>query len=329
MLIDSIVGFVGFISMVVGWFNSDLDDINRGSMRFTYLVGRDGNDMSGAGAWYPRAFARSTSGTWVGKAARSGRLESNEQKHVDALLSRNEEIDYLKITYWSKDALCLAVVSWAPPSTTHNYKLRAGMVTGDIFRLCGYDWNHSGQGIATNDGGFTYVSCAWMAIDRGFTKSFDLNLGVMGNHFIGNFKNSNLCGLGIAFERGDERVPRDPMKRSLSSPSEHIAAFGNKLRVHKDLSAIELCDSPTSWGSSFLSLDEGILCDMSTKTKIPICKVGETGGCFVYEKPRVNGRNAYSTKRDVYVKGSTMKYNATYFVVSDANGKILDDGQGY
>lgn len=162
----------------------------------------------------------------------------------------------------------------------------------------------------------------------------------MGNHFIGNYKNSNLCGLGTGIERGDNRVPQDPSlsevpqdlslsKRSLPSPNEHIAVFGNKLRVHKDLSAIELCDSPTSWGSSFLSLDEGILCDMSTKTKIPICKVGETVGCFVYETPRANGRSAYSTKRDVYVKGSTMKYNATYFVISDANGKILDDGKGF
>lgn len=93
--------------------------------------------------------------------------------HVDAPLRCNEEIDYVRFTYWSKDALCLAAASWAPPSTTHNYKLRAGMVTGDIFRLCEYDWNHSGQGISTRDGGYTQISCAWLAYDRGFTKAFN------------------------------------------------------------------------------------------------------------------------------------------------------------
>ncbi|KAG0196198.1 hypothetical protein BGX28_010429, partial [Mortierella sp. GBA30] len=116
-----------------------------------------------------------------------------------------------------------------------------------------------------------------------------------------------------------------PRKRSLPAPDEHVAAFGNQVRVHKSLSAIELCDSPTSWGSSFFSIEEGVFCDMSTKTKVPLCKAGETEGCFVYEKPIVNGRGGYSTKRYVGVRGSTVKYNATYFVTSDENGRVIDD----
>ncbi|KAG0015402.1 hypothetical protein BGZ80_009884 [Entomortierella chlamydospora] len=105
MVIDSILGYIGFVSMVVGWFHSDVDDINCGSMRFTYLAGRDGEGLSEAGGWSPKAFARSTSGTWVGRATANGRFESNSQKHIDAPLRHNEEIDYLRFTYWSNDAL--------------------------------------------------------------------------------------------------------------------------------------------------------------------------------------------------------------------------------
>ncbi|KAF9962770.1 hypothetical protein BGZ70_007892 [Mortierella alpina] len=124
-----------------------------------------------------------------------------------------------------------------------------------------------------------------------------VNLEIMGHAFLKHHQGT-LCGVGLGLLKGhDGDVPGSPTMSSLPDTEEHIAAFGNQVRVHKDLSAIQLCDSPTSWGSSFLSLDEGIFCDMSTKTKIPICKAGETDGCFIYERPRVNGRGGYSTKR--------------------------------
>ncbi|KAI5357535.1 hypothetical protein Slin15195_G038960 [Septoria linicola] len=45
-------------------------------------------------------------------------------------------------------------------------------------------------------------------------------------------------------------------------------------------SAIELCNSPTSRGSDFVSVDEGVFCDMSTKTLHPLCSAKKTVGCF-------------------------------------------------
>ncbi|KAF9980754.1 hypothetical protein BGZ75_008020 [Mortierella antarctica] len=332
MLIDSIFGWISFYVTAVSWFTGD--NINNGVMRFTFLVGRDGTDLGRdlqqSSGRFPRLYVRSTSGRRVGEHWQTGTLESNQQKHVDVPLSQNEEVNYVTAIYAYTDALCVAVMSWAPPSTTHNYQARAGVITGDLFRLCGYDWNHSGQIMRNGVDPDTYASCGWVGTNRGFVNLLNLNLDVMGNHFVKKYKNTNLCGFGVGFQQGwNEGVPKAPFKRSLPTPEIHIAAFGNQVRVHKELSAIELCDSPTSWGSSFLSIKEGVFCDMSTKTKIPVCKVGETDGCFVYEKPRVNGRGGYSTKRNMYVKGSTMTYNATYFVISDESGKIVDDGKGH
>ena len=36
-----------------------------------------------------------------------------------------------------------------------------------------------------------------------------------------------------------------------------------------------------------------------------------------------------TTERNVGVRGSTMKYNATYFVTSDEDSRVVDDGEGY
>ncbi|KAF8924902.1 hypothetical protein BGZ47_003610, partial [Haplosporangium gracile] len=150
----------------------------------------------------------------------------------------------------------------------------------------------------------------------------------MAEGFIDDFKGKDLCYWGVSMSSG--RPSRPWQKRSLPSSDEHVAAFGNQVRVHKSLSAIELCDSLTSWGSSFFSIEEGVFCDMSTKTKVPLCKAGETEGCFVYEKPIVNGRGGYSTKRNVGIRGSTMKYNATYFVTSDGDvyEELLKSNEG-
>ncbi|KAG0333972.1 hypothetical protein BG004_000608 [Podila humilis] len=238
----------------------------------------------------------------------SGDLPDNSQKHVNVPLSHNEEINYVTATYANRDALCLALMSWAPPSTTNNYKERAGMITGDIFRLCGYSWNHSGQFISLEGRPSVHASCGWFGTDRGFLNLLNIILDVMGNHFLKGYANANLCGFGVGFQRAE--------MDQLHAPFKEIVAYFRETRR---------CLCPTSWGSSFLSIDGGIFCDMSTKTKIPICKVGETDGCFVYEKPRVNGRGGYSTKRNMYVKGSEIKYNATYIVLSDGTGRIVDD----
>ncbi|KAG0007227.1 hypothetical protein BGZ80_004921 [Entomortierella chlamydospora] len=331
--LDSILGYVGFISTLVGWFPTNPD---QGQVRIKYWAGRDGwnngFELKESGGELPKVDIRSTSNEWVGHGTMALQwIGSNDQRQVDVDMSKNQEINYLTFTHDGYDATCLALIGWTPNESIPNAERRKGYIIGDIFRLCGWAWNHSGQSVRiANTNKYQDVNCGWMVADKngrdGFVGLLNINLDVMGEHFIGDYKGKDLCFWGVGMASG--RYPR-PKKRSLHSPDEHAAAFGNQVRVHKSLSAIELCDSPTSWGSSFFSIEEGVFCDMSTKTKVPVCKAGETEGCFVYERPVVNGRGVYSTKRNVGIRGSTVKYNATYFVTRDENGRVLDDGKGH
>ncbi|KAF9962644.1 hypothetical protein BGZ70_008013 [Mortierella alpina] len=96
--------------------------------------------------------------------------------------------------------------------------------------------------------------------------------------------------------------------------------------------AIELCDSPTSWGRSMLSLQEGIFCDMATKTKVPICKT---------VRPQADDNNRYGKRSLSSVRGTATAVNVSQealaqtsyslecFVVSDINDTIFDDGSAF
>ena len=55
-------------------------------------------------------------------------------------------------------------------------------------------------------------------------------------------------------------------------------------------SAKELCNSPTSWGHSFVSVAEHLFCDMDQRKLWPLCGGGtnETrAGCFDHEKSKM------------------------------------------
>lgn len=45
-------------------------------------------------------------------------------------------------------------------------------------------------------------------------------------------------------------------------------------------SAIEVCESKSSWGPDFVSVTEGIFCDMCERRSYPLCSEKETGACF-------------------------------------------------
>ncbi|KAK4206570.1 hypothetical protein QBC37DRAFT_380961 [Rhypophila decipiens] len=66
-------------------------------------------------------------------------------------------------------------------------------------------------------------------------------------------------------------------------------------------SAVKLCDSDTSWGPSFVSLAEGMFCNMETRELLPLC-VGElTEGCFDVENAKAaSGQRARSVEGTGY-----------------------------
>ncbi|KAF9153385.1 hypothetical protein DFQ26_000591 [Actinomortierella ambigua] len=309
-------------------------DLNSGSLTFRVWVGRDrtneGGTLSEAGGQIPEVQVWDTANKFHGQYYGSKWVKSNEQFTGNLPLFRTSQIGNIWLLMRSsygarKDAICLATFSWQasdniPPSGAAN----SGVVPGDMLYLCGYAWNYSGQEM--NGRG---IRCGWLDADNTGPNSayfVNINTGVMGREGINYHKDSHLCGLGIGVASdGGNR------KRAIEGDiAAHQKAFGNRARVHKSLSAIALCDSPTSWGSSFYSIDEGVFCDMSTKTKYQICEANSTKPCAAYEKTL---KRDGSSKIVIQNPGARSfakpkEFVAEYFTITDLNGTVIDDGTG-
>lgn len=77
------------------------------------------------------------------------------------------------------------------------------------------------------------------------------------------------------FKRGLESSKARASKRNTNPQPSHliVSKFDNQ-------SAAELCGSDQSYGPDFVSVAEGIFCDMSAKEAWPLCGAGIAHGCF-------------------------------------------------
>jgi hypothetical protein len=67
---------------------------------------------------------------------------------------------------------------------------------------------------------------------------------------------------------------------------------------HKSHSAKELCESSTSMGPDFVSIEEGFFCDMDAKKAWPLCNAEITNGCFDVQKNQMVGGKINSRRDD-------------------------------
>ncbi|CAO3566019.1 unnamed protein product [Mortierella alpina] len=229
------------------------------------------------------------------------------------------------------DGICMAYLGWVPEHTMLNSKARAGAITGDLFYLCGYSWYYSGRKV---DG--KHLRCGCLDGDNTNGNSvygMFVDTDVFGSEYVKSHAEkhsypTDYCRLGIWFYPG--AYPLSYHKRSL--PQDR---YGNNAYLTTGPGAIELCDSSTSWGRSMLSLQEGIFCDMATNTKVPICRNGQTAGCMLYDNNRYGKRNLHGlhgTATAVNVSQEALahtSYSLEYFVVSDINGTMIDDGSAF
>ncbi|KAF9916606.1 hypothetical protein FBU30_001263 [Linnemannia zychae] len=246
--LNSILGYIGFLSTLIGWFLSNPD---KGQVRMKYWTGRNGigsPPLNSTGGHLPHVGFRSTAGDWIEDYNLNRPIDNNVQKQVDVGLRHNSEINFIRLYEGDgldTDAVCLTVIGWTPNDSIPNAEYRKGYIIGDLFRLCGKAWYYSGQSIRVagspnNKPTFEKVDCGWFGsgVD-GSVDYVNINLDVMGDGFIGHFEGQNLCYWGVDMHSA-------PSKRSARSVEEHVATFGYQVNVHKSLSAIKLCNSPTS-----------------------------------------------------------------------------------
>jgi hypothetical protein len=204
-----------------------------------------------------------------------------------------------------------------------NYNGRKGAITGDVFYFCGHSWYPSGKVFGGKD-----LRCGWLDGDNTNGNSvygMNINTDILGNDFFGEYSKkhpnpSDICYWGVGFMKGSSPYT----KRSIENK------YGNKAYVTTSDGAIEICDSPTSWGPSMLSLKQGIFCDMITKTKIPICGRGKKENCVKYIRDQQKG---YSRLQRTLTANNVSRiditfntYELEYLVIEDVNGTVIDDG---
>ncbi|KAF9545302.1 hypothetical protein EC957_011056 [Mortierella hygrophila] len=140
---------------------------------------------------------------------------------------------------------------------------------------------------------------------------------IHGQGFLEDYaKNKDLCHWGVSFGGGSI---------SLSKREDPANVFGNETHMTSSDGAIALCDSATSWGPSMLSLEEGIFCDMSTKTKIPLCTDDNQKGCVKYN------RQGGSSNRGGTLRAAPTTATRTLqaFQLSDLSRTVIGDGKQF
>ncbi|KAG0298971.1 hypothetical protein BGZ98_010395 [Dissophora globulifera] len=299
----------------------------------------DGSGLSGSGGDIPSVVLGDTSGRNLGSFQTIGAtIGSDQYKNYDISASNSElktlkvmmEVQSVqggvKVTRSLNDGLCLAYFAWTPEDTMFNYDARRGSITGDPFYFCGCSWYPSGKVRKGYE-----VRCGWLDGDNSNGNSVYgmlLNTDILGDGFIESYSEnypdpSAICHWGVGFSGGAS-------PNSKRSPS--LEKYGNKAYVTAGTGAIAICDSPTSWGPSMLSLEEGIFCDMVTKNKIPICSPGMKERCVSYNNNnslasgRARGQRNMTVNRLSRNEISLDSYELHYFVRSDVNGTVIEDG---
>ncbi|KAF9180888.1 hypothetical protein BGZ51_009643 [Haplosporangium sp. Z 767] len=331
MYVDSFVGLASLILGIVALVKNDVYE--KGTVEMKIWAGLD----RGHAGFLPSVQISDTAGDVQGDHdSGSTWLAYNEMKTFPVKMRKNSEPKIIQIralnAFTFQDFSCIAMIGWNPSNAlppVNEPAKRRGAIPGDVVSLCGGAWDYSGQ-----EAHYTQLRCAWFGMRshiQGTIRTLVINTDVISERNSPNLngERDTFCYWGTGMESSQLSGP--PRSADLRQARiEHNKDFGNRVRVHKSLSAIRLCDDPNSWGASFYSIDEGILCDMSTKTKIPVCKEGQAGQCFEYNKPshmkyRDAGKRLISIRNQID-NSTYSSFTAEYFVTRDLNGTITDNG---
>ena len=211
--------------------------------------------------------------------------------NIDQSQAPGQQPTYLQLNA-GKDALCMAYITQQWPDGT-----KRGW-SGDMGRECGRDWAYSN--IIIDDSGYK-PDCTWLDQDHSngiwaaaiqihmedftnTTQNTNQNPSFFCSYPALLFENDNYqTGAGDHFWTAKRRVKqRDtPVKRIRP----RSAAMSSSIISSPDPShsAIKLCESDTSYGPDFVSLSEGIFCDMATKTHWPLCSKSVADDCYEWD----------------------------------------------
>lgn len=187
------------------------------------------------------------------------------------------------------NALCMAYVTQQWPDGTQR-----GW-SGDWGHQCGRNWAYSN--IIIDDSGYK-PDCTWLDQDHSngiWAAAIQIHMDDFTNTTINTAQNpSFFCSYpALLFEpdnyqtgAGDQFWTAKRRVKQRDTPIKRIrprsAAMSSSIISSPDPShsALKLCESDTSYGPDFVSLSEGIFCDMATKTHWPLCSKSVADNCY-------------------------------------------------
>ena len=210
---------------------------------------------------------------------------------IDQSQEPGQQPTYLQLNA-GKDALCMAYITQQWPDGTQR-----GW-SGDMGRECNQAWGYSN--IIIDDSGYK-PDCTWLDQDHSngiwaaavqihmedftnTTSNYSRDPTFYCSSPVLLFEHDNYqTGAGDQFWTAKRRVKqRDtPVKRIRP----RSAAMNSTIIASTDPShsAAKLCESDTSYGPDFVSLSEGIFCDMATKTPWPLCSKSVAENCYDWD----------------------------------------------
>ncbi|KAM0425253.1 hypothetical protein ACHAPT_009570 [Fusarium lateritium] len=214
--------------------------------------------------------------TWNNNEKRLGekknlKIESGDLLEVEVPQDNGQQATYVSIAA-TGDAVCIAyvVITWVGGE-------RYAWL-GDFGRVCGLPWYASN--VYVNNGDYK-PTCTWIDGDKTnglFVKAFSIHFPTFAYEPKKQYSKDpkNYCRI-----RGFQGYRDLDLKQPVPPPKNRKRAIGPKRRdtsgarviVTKEAgyNTTELCESDTSWGPDFVSLDEGLYCDMDSRELFPVC----------------------------------------------------------
>ncbi|KAI9722998.1 MAG: hypothetical protein M1812_001447 [Candelaria pacifica] len=211
----------------------------------------------------------------------------------------NQQATSIEVNAGGDDSICIAFVTtkWAGGESY-------GWL-GDAAKACGKQWGYSRVHVGVGDDQQDYQpNCAWIDGNKGanpggltiympkfqtkdpkYKAKFDPALCKL--PIMDFFPNSNFKGAKNYV--GTHHLPRGLNERALITSR------------NPQQSARELCEHPNSAGPDFISLHEGLFCDMATRELKPLCSPTVVENCFALDsQSRVIGKRENVRRAEEY-----------------------------
>ena len=294
-----LVGVIGVVSGIVtitGFVQSNWPDKPAGEgSTVRCAVTLNGNGLSNADGKAPSIQAWNENRETIGLSDDGQKIKSGSfadifvDHHATGIDATGQQPTFIQLAAFD-DAICVAYLSQTWPDGTNRGWL------GDMGKACVRDW--FALNVIVGDEGHK-PACTWM--DTDLTK--ETNLGGMQIHmedFINKTTDYSTdpnyyCNPPVMSFRKDfkEFDGIDARKRSVLESrnanqearkvrNKRQAVFEEQLIESSSTghSAQELCGSETSRGPDFVSLEEGLYCDMMNKQLSPLCSATIVEGCY-------------------------------------------------